>query len=263
MRQIRWLALIATVTMVTAVASTVASAQNGGEKPTATEVGVSDKEIRIAVVADVDNQFSPGIFQGSVDGVKGWAKFVNANGGLAGRKVVPVCAELALRVGVPIRSDRVTGASVELGAARGVEILDRADRILHEIGVLHIDDRMLRMCSPERVDALHRLLEHGGPVLGDVRRVIRVGERARKRRDQAAHGRAQHNRVAVQEHEAHVGVLGGQRVEGDRMMRALERPPSTDPELRRSGGPVGSSGGTRTPSADRWRAATGCTPARS
>ncbi len=88
MRQIRWLALIATVTMVTAVASTVASAQNGGEKPTATEVGVSDKEIRIAVVADVDNQFSPGIFQGSVDGVKGWAKFVNANGGLAGRKVV-------------------------------------------------------------------------------------------------------------------------------------------------------------------------------
>jgi hypothetical protein len=88
MRQIRWLALIATVTMVTAVASTVASAQNGGEKLTATEVGVTDKEIRIAVVADVDNQFSPGIFQGSVDGVKGWAKFVNANGGLAGRKVV-------------------------------------------------------------------------------------------------------------------------------------------------------------------------------
>jgi Periplasmic binding protein len=88
MRQIRWLALVATVTMVTAVASTVASAQNGGEKLTATEVGVTDKEIRIAVVADVDNQFSPGIFQGSVDGVKGWAKFVNANGGLAGRKVV-------------------------------------------------------------------------------------------------------------------------------------------------------------------------------
>jgi Periplasmic binding protein len=88
MRQIRWLALIATVTMVTAVASTVASAQGGGEKLTATEVGVTDKEIRIAVVADVDNQFSPGIFQGSVDGVKGWAKFVNANGGLAGRKVV-------------------------------------------------------------------------------------------------------------------------------------------------------------------------------
>ncbi len=86
MRQIRWVALIATVVMVSAAASTTASAQ--GEKPTATEIGVTDKEIRIAVVADVDNQFSPGIFQGSVDGVKGWAKFVNANGGLANRKVV-------------------------------------------------------------------------------------------------------------------------------------------------------------------------------
>ncbi len=58
MRQIRWVALIATVVMVTAAASTVASAQGSGEKPTATEIGITDKEIRIAVVADVDNQFS-------------------------------------------------------------------------------------------------------------------------------------------------------------------------------------------------------------
>ncbi len=88
MRQIRWVALIATVVVVSAGASSVASAQDSDEEPTATEVGITDKEIRIAVVADVDNQFSPGIFQGSVDGVKGWAKFVNAHGGLAGRKVV-------------------------------------------------------------------------------------------------------------------------------------------------------------------------------
>jgi ABC-type branched-subunit amino acid transport system substrate-binding protein len=88
MRKIRWVALLATVVLATAAASTVASAQGSDEEPTATEVGVTDKEIRIAVVADVDNQFSPGVFQGSVDGVKGWAKYVNANGGLAGRKVV-------------------------------------------------------------------------------------------------------------------------------------------------------------------------------
>ena len=50
--------------------------------------GSPPKEIRIAAVADVDTPLAPGIFQGSVDGVKGWAKYVNANGGLAGRKVV-------------------------------------------------------------------------------------------------------------------------------------------------------------------------------
>lgn len=88
MRQIRWFALIAAVAFATAGASTVAAAHGGGEEPTATEIGVTEDEIRIAVVADVDNQFSPGIFQGSVDGVRGWAEFVNDNGGLAGRKVV-------------------------------------------------------------------------------------------------------------------------------------------------------------------------------
>jgi len=88
MRKIRWATLVVTVAIVTAGFSTVASAQGGSEKPQATEIGVTDKEVRIAVVADVENQFAPGIFQGSVNGVKGWAKFVNANGGLAGRKVV-------------------------------------------------------------------------------------------------------------------------------------------------------------------------------
>jgi Periplasmic binding protein len=88
MRKIRFITLVVTVAIVTAGIATVASAQGSSEKPTATEVGVTPKEIRIAVVADVENQFAPGIFQGSVNGVKGWAKFVNANGGLAGRKVV-------------------------------------------------------------------------------------------------------------------------------------------------------------------------------
>ncbi|MEX2256251.1 MAG: ABC transporter substrate-binding protein [Acidimicrobiia bacterium] len=88
MRRKVWIATAAIVVIVTAMSSPVAGAQTDGEKPTATEIGVTADEIRIAVVADVDNQFAPGVFQGSVDGVKGWAKFVNANGGLAGRKVV-------------------------------------------------------------------------------------------------------------------------------------------------------------------------------
>ena len=68
-----------------------ASAQSSNEKPKATEVGVTATEIHIGVVADVDNPFAPGLFQGAVDGVKAGAAYLNSKaggGGLAGRKVV-------------------------------------------------------------------------------------------------------------------------------------------------------------------------------
>lgn len=68
-----------------------ASAQSSNAKPKATEVGVSASEIRIGVVADVDNPFAPGLFKGAVDGVKAGAAYLNSKeggGGLAGRKVV-------------------------------------------------------------------------------------------------------------------------------------------------------------------------------
>jgi ABC-type branched-subunit amino acid transport system substrate-binding protein len=58
------------------------------EKPTDTEIGVTAKEIHIATIADVDNSISPGLFQGGVDGVNGAVKYINANGGIAGRKLV-------------------------------------------------------------------------------------------------------------------------------------------------------------------------------
>jgi ABC-type branched-subunit amino acid transport system substrate-binding protein len=51
------------------------------------EIGVTGGTIRIAVIADVDNPARPGLFAGSVDGVRAFAKFVNARGGVAGRKV--------------------------------------------------------------------------------------------------------------------------------------------------------------------------------
>jgi ABC-type branched-subunit amino acid transport system substrate-binding protein len=59
-----------------------------GEKPTATEIGVDASTIHIAIVADVDNALAPGLFQGGVDGAKGAVKYINANGGIGGRKVV-------------------------------------------------------------------------------------------------------------------------------------------------------------------------------
>ena len=54
---------------------------------TTNEVGVTAKTINVAVVADVDNPIAPGVLKGIVDGVQGWGKYVNANGGIGGRKV--------------------------------------------------------------------------------------------------------------------------------------------------------------------------------
>jgi ABC-type branched-subunit amino acid transport system substrate-binding protein len=58
------------------------------DKPSSSEVGVTADSIRIGVVADVDNPFVPGIFKGARDAVLGAAKYINANGGIAGRKLV-------------------------------------------------------------------------------------------------------------------------------------------------------------------------------
>jgi len=88
-KHVRWVALVATIVLATAGTSTAFAARGtADEKPTASEVGITATTIRIAVVADVDTPLAPGLFQGSVNGVKGWAKYINANGGLAGRKVV-------------------------------------------------------------------------------------------------------------------------------------------------------------------------------
>ena len=53
----------------------------------ATETGVSADTITVLVMADVGSELAPGLFQGSIDGTKAWAKAVNAAGGLACRKV--------------------------------------------------------------------------------------------------------------------------------------------------------------------------------
>ena len=59
-----------------------------GAKPKADDVGITDSEIRVAVIADVDTPVQPGLFQKSVDAMRAWAKVVNKDGGIAGRKIV-------------------------------------------------------------------------------------------------------------------------------------------------------------------------------
>jgi hypothetical protein len=91
MKRVWGAVLCAVIVAGIAGVSTTAVAQSSNEAPKATDVGITDKEIHIAVVADVDNTAVPNLFKGSKDAVEGVAKFLNSKaggGGLAGRKVV-------------------------------------------------------------------------------------------------------------------------------------------------------------------------------
>jgi hypothetical protein len=81
-------AALAVALGVSITATTAVAQSSSNEKPTATDVGITASEIHVAVIADVDNALAPNLFKASVDAVNGWAKYMNANGGLAGRKVV-------------------------------------------------------------------------------------------------------------------------------------------------------------------------------
>ena len=87
MFKVRNLVVVCLVLVALAVpAIGTASAQSSNEKPKATEVGVSASEIHIGVVADVDNPFAPGLFQGAVDGVKAGAAYLNSKAGGGGTR---------------------------------------------------------------------------------------------------------------------------------------------------------------------------------
>ena len=92
MKFTRWFAICVVVTLGVSVLGATAGAQSSSsEKPKATDVGITDKEIHVAVIADVDSPLAPNLFKAAVDGMKGWAKYMNSKaggGGLAGRKVV-------------------------------------------------------------------------------------------------------------------------------------------------------------------------------
>ncbi len=78
------LVLVAAVALV-AVFVLPAGADAPRAATDASEIGVTAKTIDVAVVADVDNSLAPNAFKGIVDGAQAAAKYVNANGGVAGR----------------------------------------------------------------------------------------------------------------------------------------------------------------------------------
>jgi ABC-type branched-subunit amino acid transport system substrate-binding protein len=86
----RYVVLVAALGLVaTLVPVGTAGARPSQDQP-ANEIGVTADTIRIAVIADVDNAARPGLFQGSVDGIRAAAEFINNNGGVAGGRRIQV-----------------------------------------------------------------------------------------------------------------------------------------------------------------------------
>jgi len=108
----------------------------------ASEIGVTASAVNIAVVADVDNAIAPNVFKGVVDGAQAAAKYVNANGGVAGRTlkvdfidshlnpnqtrnaIITACGQDLAMVGTATALfsglDDMTGCKDKAGAATGL-----------------------------------------------------------------------------------------------------------------------------------------------
>ena len=67
--------------------SVAASSACDGVTLEASDTGVTADTITIQVMADVGSPLAPGLFQGNVDAVKGFEKYINDNGGIGCRKL--------------------------------------------------------------------------------------------------------------------------------------------------------------------------------
>jgi hypothetical protein len=68
--------------------STTAAGGCGRTALQATDVGITPTTITVEVMADVGSPLAPGLFQGNFDAMNGFAKYVNAHGGIACRQLV-------------------------------------------------------------------------------------------------------------------------------------------------------------------------------
>jgi ABC-type branched-subunit amino acid transport system substrate-binding protein len=86
----RYVVLVAALGLVGALVPAASAGARPQQNQPASEIGVTADTIRIAVIADVDNAARPGLFQGSVEGIRASAKFINDSGGLAGGRRIQV-----------------------------------------------------------------------------------------------------------------------------------------------------------------------------
>jgi Periplasmic binding protein len=86
----RYVVLVAALGLMAAAIPAASAGARPAQGQPASEIGVTADTIRIAVIADVDNPARPGLFQGSVNGIRAAAKFINGGGGLAGGRKIQV-----------------------------------------------------------------------------------------------------------------------------------------------------------------------------
>ena len=77
-----------TATSAVASAPTTAAGGCGSTPLQATDVGVTPTTVTVEVMADVGSPLAPGLFQGNFDAMNGFAKYINAHGGIACRQLV-------------------------------------------------------------------------------------------------------------------------------------------------------------------------------
>jgi hypothetical protein len=83
-----WAVVAVAVAVGTGLAPAAAGAQQPDQGSPDSDIGVTASTIKIAVIADVDNPARPGLFQGTVNGVQAFGKYMNSTKGkLAGRNV--------------------------------------------------------------------------------------------------------------------------------------------------------------------------------
>ena len=88
MKRSLWAVVAVAVAVGTGLAPATAGAQQPDQGSPDSEIGVTASTIKIAVIADVDNAVRPGLFQGIVNGVEAFGKYINGTKGkLAGRNV--------------------------------------------------------------------------------------------------------------------------------------------------------------------------------
>src|SRR4029079_9742016 len=125
-----------------ALASFATASSVGAAAAKEAEIGVSAKTVNVAIIADVDNSLAPNAFKPIVDGVQAGVKFVNANGGVAGRTlkvdfidshlnpnqtrnaIITACGQDLAMVGTATALfsglDDMTGCKDKAGAATGL-----------------------------------------------------------------------------------------------------------------------------------------------
>jgi hypothetical protein len=77
-----------TATSAAASSATTAAGGCGSTPLQASDVGITPTTITVEVMADVGSPLAPGLFQGNFDAMNGFAKYVNAHGGIACRQLV-------------------------------------------------------------------------------------------------------------------------------------------------------------------------------